>query len=109
MSIPNVIQPERLVAFSATGQPVPLAVLDNRVRIRLEPPGIPTRIVIIGIETLGENANARQTSSVQAWFVDVGSIDDGASIAGLAPARRVSLLPDGTVCCPQPAVRIPPP
>ena len=109
VSIPNVIQPERLVAFSPTGRPVPLALLDNSVRVRLAPPGIPMRIVIIGIETFGENANARQTASVQAWFVDVGSIDDGASIAGLARARRVSLLPDGTVCCPQPAVRIPPP
>lgn len=108
--IPNVISPERMAAFTATGRPVPIAILgtvNGGVQVRVEPQGIPVRIVIVGIESLGENANARQTSRVQGWSVDVGTITGGASTSGLAPAQRVSLL--GTACCPQPAVRIPQP
>ena len=110
VTIANVISPERLAAFTATGKPLPLAILatlNGGVQVRLEPQGIPVRIVIVGIESLGENAQARQTSPVQGWSVDVGTIMEIASTTGLVPAQRISLL--GTACCPQPAVRIPQP
>jgi hypothetical protein len=111
VTLPNVISPERLVAFTATGSPVPLsieALLTNGIEARLEPPWIPVRVVIIGIRSFGENAMARQVSGVQGWSVDFGTITEGASTAGLAPAERLSAsLPD-VACCPQPAVRIRP-
>jgi len=108
VTIPNAISPERMAAFTSTGATVPIAILGNvtgGVQVRVEPSGIPVRIVIVGIESLGENANARQTSRVQGWSVDVGTIAGAASISGLAPARRGSVL--GTACRPQPAIRIP--
>ena len=111
VTIPNVISPERLVAFTAGGAPVPIAIeaiVSNGVQARLGPQGVPVRIVIVGIETLGENATARQNSRVQGWAIDVGSITDGVSTSGLVPARRLS-LPSGVACCPEPAVRLPMP
>ena len=92
ITIPNVLSPERLTAFTATGGPVPLAILGNGVQVRLQPTGFPERIVIVGIESLGENANARQNSRVQGWSVDVGAITDGVSTSSLVPAQRLSLL-----------------
>ena len=100
VTIPNVISPERLAAFTATGRSVPISILNNSVRVRLQPHGIPVRIVIIGIESLGENAMALQNSRVQGWSVDVGAITDGAATSGLAPAQRLSVLID----LPRPAV-----
>jgi hypothetical protein len=106
VTIPNAQSPERLTAFTATGAPVPIAILSNGVQARLQPTGFPERIVIVGIESLGQNANARQNSRVQGWSVDVGAIADGASTSGLVPAERISLL-SGLACCPQSAIRIP--
>jgi hypothetical protein len=89
VTIPNVITPEQLVAFTSSGASVPIAILDTTVRVRLQPPGVPVRVIIIGIESLGENAEARQTSRVQAWSLDVGIIDAAIPISGLAPAQRI--------------------
>ncbi len=100
VTIPNVISPERLAAFTATGGSVPIAILDSIVRVRLEPPAFPLRIVILGIESLGENANARQNSRVQGWSLDVGTIASGITTSALAPAERLCMMIDGTVHCP---------
>jgi hypothetical protein len=92
VTIPDVLSPEQLVAFTATGSLVPVAVLafvSQGAQVRVESPGAPVRIVIIGVESLGENANARQNSRVQGWSLDVGAINGGASTSGLAPAVRI--------------------
>ena len=107
VTIPNVISPERLVAFTAGGAPVPIAIeaiVSNGVQARLEPQGVPVRIVIVGIETLGENATARQNSRVQGWAIDVGSIVDVDARA--CPSTFVAI---GSGVLPQPAVRLPMP
>lgn len=91
VTIPNVLSPERLSAFTATGASVPIAILGDGVLARLQPTGFPERIVIVGIESLGENAIARQNSRVQGWAVAVGAINDGVSASGLVPAERLSL------------------
>jgi hypothetical protein len=92
VTIPNLISPERLAAFTATGQSVPMTVVANGMQVLLWPSLFPVRIVIVGIESLGENANALQNSRVQGWSVDVGALTDGVSTLGFAPAVRLSLL-----------------
>lgn len=92
VAIPHLISPERLAVFTATGQSVTMTVLDNGLQVLLESSVFPVRIVIVGIESLGENANALQNSRVQGWSVDVGALTDGASTSSLAPAARLRLL-----------------
>ena len=94
MTLPNVMSPERLVAFTATGSPVPLsieAVLSDGIEARLEPPWIPVRVVIIGIRSFGENAMARQVSGVQGWSVDFWGHHRRASTATCGPQSASSL------------------
>ena len=72
VTIPRASATPPLAAYTLTGAPVPLSVVaDQPVTVRIEPaPGV-TGVVILGIEDLGENAEALQNSRVQAWLVDL--------------------------------------
>lgn len=97
-------------AFTPTGVSVPLVILNaSTMRVELSSVGNPGRVIIVGFENLGENANARQVTRVQGWFVEVPArpvpINGGIPIDGLLPAQRIDLLGLAGNCCPQPAVR----
>ena len=72
VAIPKASTTPPLAAYTLTGAPVPLPVVaDQPVTVRIEPaPGL-AGVVILGIEELGENAEALQVSRVQAWLVDL--------------------------------------
>ena len=99
VTISPLAEGSALRAYTANGVRVPMAILEvdpetrTRVRARVELPGVPVKIVFIGVEYLGENAGARQQARVQAWSLDVplvGAITDGASTSNLEPARRLT-------------------
>jgi hypothetical protein len=58
-----------LAAFTTLGASVPLALLDSAdpLSVQVAPPAGATGVVVIGVESLRENANARQVLRVQAW------------------------------------------
>lgn len=97
VTIPRVSNSASLVASTAGGEPVPLTVLDPSVTVLLQPPAGARRIVIVGIEDLGENAEALQVSRVQAWFVDLPvsppELTAGVPTIGLLPAQRLTATP----------------
>jgi hypothetical protein len=76
---------------------VPLTVLYPSVTVLLQPPAGARRIVIVGIEDLGENAEALQVARVQAWFVDLPvsppELTAGVPTIGLLPAQRLTATP----------------
>ena len=60
VTIPGVVSPELLAAFGPTGDPVPLSIVATspEVTVRLEPAAGVTDVVIVGLQDLGENADA---------------------------------------------------
>ena len=72
VAIPKASTRPPLAAYTLAGAPVPLSVVaDPPVTVRIEPaPGV-AGVVILGVEELGENAEALQISRVQAWLVDL--------------------------------------
>lgn len=101
-----------LEAFTTLGISVPLAVVNPAtMTVQLFPTGNAGRIVIVGFEALGENAEALQNIRVQGWFVDgaVGPtpINGGIPIDGLLPAERIDLLRVSGNCCGAPEGRHP--
>ncbi|HEX5590870.1 MAG TPA: hypothetical protein VFX65_11325 [Candidatus Limnocylindrales bacterium] len=73
VAVPNTAFQDTLLAYTADGVPVPLSISPAGLgfigRLPLAPN--PGRIVLVGVESLGENAIALQNSRVQAWTVDV--------------------------------------
>jgi hypothetical protein len=73
VSLLKGVQPNVLQAFSLDSTPVTLgnvATDSNGLVVTLAPGPNPATIVFVGIETLGENANADQVTRVQAWRLD---------------------------------------
>jgi hypothetical protein len=102
VTLPKAIGPDQPVAFTATGRSVQLSVLENvaeGLRVRVEIPFVPVRIVVIGTESLGENADARQNARIQSWSVNASDVNGAADSADLALAVRLCLLADAS-CSP---------
>jgi hypothetical protein len=73
VDLPNAVDLDMTEAFTAAGQRVELTVVSrgSTATVRISPAAGALRVVIIGTEFLGENAEARQVTRVQAWTVDI--------------------------------------
>jgi LPXTG-motif cell wall-anchored protein len=92
VSIPAVVSPQLLAAFGLTGDAVPLSVVATSavVTVRLEPPVGVSDVVIVGLETLGENAEARQNVRVQGWTVHLSGAVAATSTTSTAPTTSTT-------------------
>jgi len=99
VTLPSQAEPDSLRAYTAAGAVVPMTITTDGTTpvARLRPPSRPIRIVIVGIEMLGENAEALQNSRVQAWTVDVaaatGSPEPAPATPIPLPATDVAATP----------------
>lgn len=109
VTIPGVVSPELLAAFGSTGDPVPLSIVATSpaVTVRLEPAAGVTDVVIVGMQDLGENADARQVVRVQGWAVNLpGAIATTTTSSTMTTATVVdepSTVPGGPVAPDDPA------
>lgn len=86
------VQPNVLQAFSLDNTPVTLGGVttdSNGLIVSLAPGPNPATVVLLGIESLGENAAADQVTRVQAWRLDMPGPD--VNVGATADAHAVRL------------------
>jgi hypothetical protein len=71
VAVPGAVTTPPLAAYTTTGTTVPLSLVPAPFTVRVQPSAGVDRVIILGIEALGENAVALQNSRVQAWSVDL--------------------------------------
>jgi len=73
VAVPSTAFPYTLRAYTSEGEGIALSITNEAGGLvgRMESAARPVRILLIGTESLGENAEAFQNTRVQAWTVDV--------------------------------------
>jgi len=103
LTLPTNAYPESVEAFTDAGVPIPLTVTTGYT-VRVTPPSGAGHVVIVGTESLGENANALQNNRVQAWSAPVRDLVAPTTTTTPAPSTTVAATVPSTAPAPSTTV-----
>lgn len=99
VDVQKVSQPDALEVFTASGEPVASTDLLRQpigegwsVTLHVTPAWPNSKVVVLGFEALGENANANQVTRVQAWSRALSP----SRVSAAAATKQAVRLPPGS-------------